>query len=1264
MEKKRFDFFKKITHLQLRSIHSKILLLLLFCVVLSSALIGIICIAEFSSVLRDTAENNMILNCEREADTINLSLEKVEEQIETVRHFAETALKDPSILSSAEERALFITEFEAVGKNHAQSAEGVIGVFAVFNTEALHLQGLSEPFGFCFQANEDGVFSKAPTFDFEAGTTAPDWYRVPFEGKASCWLESAPQARGNAQMAYIAPILLPNGVCIGIVGASCDISLIKNAAMEFSIFETGFAFLLNSDNSVLYHPNVPSGASRLEDRPEFEAIEGKDELADEDVELFSYRHNGERRYLSCVALRNGKKLCVSASRSEIFVRQSSLVLTTFFIIAVTICLTAIAATLFTRRLTRPITALNAAAREMLEGNLDTEIVATTADEIGELTRILNRARERLKFQISDLYNEAHHDGLTGIPNKTAFRDIEQKIDRQIAYGTASFVVAVLDVNRLKVTNDFFGHAAGDELLRSVGNHLKATFDPQSVFRIGGDEFALLLQGKNTEENRAIIERCVSKIPDIRLPHFPEVQVSCAIGIATYEKERDTRLNDTLLRADRLMYHDKGESKRRIALEGGKGIKQLQTEKFLEFLSVLNQSTEDYLFLYEIEGDKAHFFGKILERYKIECGEDSTVSMKQMADAIYPADRSTFLEGIREIIDGTKEEHDANYRLLLPDGNAVWLNCRGRVIKADDGQPFLLIGRLSDTILRPLYNSITGLFNRNRFLRDMQEQNAPNFSAFMLVDIDNMSNINLRLGRLKGDEALRLMTRALEESFPLHRIYHMEKDRFAVLLNTTDEEHIKERFTAMLSVLKGEFTASAAVVPYDEVLYADENSIYEYANNLLKESKAKKSGSIVFFTRDDFQKKISSIDLLAEMRQSIDNNFEGFFVVYQPKIAANGYTVSGAEALLRYRSPSRGVVSPAEFIPLLERTRLINKVGLFVCDTALRKCKEWRETIPNFRMAVNFSTIQLLEDETDERVLNMLYDHGLPGNALTIELTESIQLESAEVAEAFERFRAEGIHIAIDDFGTGYANLAYLKNIHADEIKIDRIFIKDIKESSYNFTVIGNILDFAKKNGFHVCLEGVETPEELSILESLGADTLQGYLFDKPIDPEIFIERYIENPAPGWSFIPELARYKEASNFMHFDSKYILSNVHVGLWVIHIDEERGVRKFYADDCMRELLGVDANTTPEECYAHWYSRIAPGHETVVNAMVKAMAEEKTVQQALYPWLHPTLGEVIFRCTGKCVRSENGVTVFEGFHRNLSELDNTYTYLEDKP
>ena len=195
-------------------------------------------------------------------------------------------------------------------------------------------------------------------------------------------------------------------------------------------------------------------------------------------------------------------------------------------------------------------------------------------------------------------------------------------------------------------------------------------------------------------------------------------------------------------------------------------------------------------------------------------------------------------------------------------------------------------------------------------------------------------------------------------------------------------------------------------------------------------RAKKQGSILeFFSIQDYEEWFSYLELQDEMRHAIENGFEGFSLFYQPQIDSNSYEMIGAEALLRYESARQGKILPAQFIPLLEETGMICQVGYWVLETALKKCVEWRKKIKNFHISVNISYIQLKQENIGDLVLQCLTASGLPGEALTLELTESIQLEEyPHFNRIFYQWAKAGIQIALDDFGTGYA----LSLIHISE----------------------------------------------------------------------------------------------------------------------------------------------------------------------------------------------------------------------------------------
>lgn len=251
-------------------------------------------------------------------------------------------------------------------------------------------------------------------------------------------------------------------------------------------------------------------------------------------------------------------------------------------------------------------------------------------------------------------------------------------------------------------------------------------------------------------------------------------------------------------------------------------------------------------------------------------------------------------------------------------------------------------------------------------------------------------------------------------------------------------------------------------------------------------------------------------LLEELKRSVEQGFPGFFLQYQPQIECVEYELFGLEALLRFRSAERGVIPPDKFIPLLESTGLMVPVGGWVLETAMRQCAAWREQLPGVHISVNVSYIQLLQPEFADRVLALLEQTGLPGSALTLEITESMQLQDYRYFNrVFCRLQKQGVRISIDDFGTGYSSLSYLKLISIDEIKIDRCFISRIQHSAYNYRLVSNMIELARSARIRVCCEGLETEQEFLVLKELHPDLIQGYLFAKPYDQAQFERRFID-----------------------------------------------------------------------------------------------------------------------------------------------------------
>ena len=539
---------------------------------------------------------------------------------------------------------------------------------------------------------------------------------------------------------------------------------------------------------------------------------------------------------------------------------------------------------------------------------------------------------------------------------------------------------------------------------------------------------------------------------------------------------------------------------------------------IEFLRTLNESTDDYLFLWDIKLDQFWYFGNISEHYALQDMGRPYCTPDEILKIVYPKDKDALLEDLEQVASGQNDIHNMEYRWLDRDGNVVWISCRGKARLDNNGCPYTMIGRVSDTALRHKVDSMTGMFNKIKMSEDLQEIVSSGKAGFLvLLGVDNLKDINIQYGRECGNQVLKKAAKVLEDvtGNPL-QIYRLDGDCFAIHLSLETNEEVQAVYEEVQNRLQDVCTVSAGAVSYEELLIKDSGIVYQYAEDALDKAKKAGKNTLVFFSVDDFNQKIFQLELLQELKNSVKNGCEGFSLYYQPQVEAKSYKLFGAEALLRYESPTRGRVFPDDFIPLLEETGLICTVGLWVIETALKDCKKWRETNPDFHVSVNVSYVQLKQKDIAERVMEILNESGLPGEVLTLEVTESMQLqEFTYLNKIFYKWKKAGVEISVDDFGTGYSSLAYLKSLKIDEIKIDRCFVSGIQFSAYNCRLLSNMLELARSSQIRVCCEGVEVEEEMKVLEGLRTNLMQGYLFAKPCDKEEFERLYIQNGVPEY-----------------------------------------------------------------------------------------------------------------------------------------------------
>ena len=281
---------------------------------------------------------------------------------------------------------------------------------------------------------------------------------------------------------------------------------------------------------------------------------------------------------------------------------------------------------------------------------------------------------------------------------------------------------------------------------------------------------------------------------------------------------------------------------------------------------------------------------------------------------------------------------------------------------------------------------------------------------------------------------------------------------------------------------------------------------EYASHSLKYAKKLGRNRIVFFSRAILEQEMRSLELVELLRESIERQFEGFELVYQPQIAVDTRHVVGAEALARWTCTKYGPVSPGEFIPPVGAERAhhpLRQVGI----PGGRSTSAGMDVKAGLilKSVLNLSYLQVVSNSMVPFINNTLEAAGYcPPANLTVEFTESCMIrENARIRAVFESIRNLGIRIAMDDFGTGYSSLGMLKNSPADVVKIDRTFVRDILTSQFDATFIHFVVALCHDVNIKVCLEGVEREEEFDRVRSMGLDFIQGFLFGKPVPPDVF-----------------------------------------------------------------------------------------------------------------------------------------------------------------
>ena len=515
------------------------------------------------------------------------------------------------------------------------------------------------------------------------------------------------------------------------------------------------------------------------------------------------------------------------------------------------------------------------------------------------------------------------------------------------------------------------------------------------------------------------------------------------------------------------------------------------------------------------------------------------------ELIVPPESRSEIEGIFQRLfesEHTKQNVNDN---ITKKGEIITCDWQNTTIKKEGGAAMGILSMVQNITLQQraekqlwkyaFYHQLTDLPNRTLFLAWLKQfavrslWDEGNLFAILYLDLNRFQLVKYSMGQQVANELLlavaeRLQTcwaesEELEQIPKINSIAHVGADEFALLLENIQSErdaidiaeNIQQQLSAPFKLNGCElFTDSSIGIVLSSVNYQQPEQLLQAAETAMNHAKGLGKSCYAVFNTSMQERAARPLHLDADLRRALEN--KEFQVYYQPILSLINHQIIGFEALVRWLHPDRGLISPAEFIPLAEESSLIIPLGAWVLREATSQIMAWQQKFPAnppLSISVNVSAVQLVQPCFVERIDRLLKETGINPLSLKLEITETAVMENAKsVTNVLEYLKDRGIHLSIDDFGTGYSSLSYLHTFPFDTLKIDRAFVSRMSVDPKNLEIIRTIIILAHNLGMDLVAEGIETIEQLDQLQELQCEHGQGYLFSRPVDSEA-AERLLE-----------------------------------------------------------------------------------------------------------------------------------------------------------
>ncbi len=690
----------------------------------------------------------------------------------------------------------------------------------------------------------------------------------------------------------------------------------------------------------------------------------------------------------------------------------------------------------------------------------TELDNKNTDLEQALSRIKHSQRE-ITRQNRELQVLATRDPLTGLLNRRSLFEGFATLLSEAYYEDEILSCIMLDIDHFKLVNDRFGHAAGDTVIKLLAKILTETARSNDlVGRYGGEEFCIVLPGVNEQQAAYIAERMRLVVDKVKrdestgaIPFTASFGVSCVAG----GKTTPEFIIDL---ADKALYHAKESGRNQVTR-----------------WSVVEHS-----------GNTA--------KHKVQDTVQETPPIISEPELLSDSDTT-------EITTEQQLHHRiAELEALICTQSAQGVTATNK--SSDFPNQIVLIDRITQGIERS-----SRLNSR---------------IAVLFIDIDTLQVIRNTQGEVAAEKLVKLLAARLKTTLRSTdtvaidgaenigvSVSHVNSGEFAVLLTDMQNEEsatwiIQRLFASLNEPVQLEGTEVFLDARVGASMYPDDGKdpdiLLTNASLALREAKATLGRDVcLYYSKEMNLRSKTQLRMEGELHRALERN--ELFIEYQPVVSMKTGRIASFEALLRWRHPELGLVSPEDFISIAENAGLIENIGSWVLENACRQLKAWQIAgHDHLTMAVNFSAVQLRKPELAERVLSTVEQVGILPTSLTIEITESALIQNFETAEStINALSRAGMRISLDDFGTGYSSLSYLKHFPIDVVKIDKSFLHDFPDHAHDTAIVSAIIAMVHSLGLHVIAEGVEVDRQLQVLQDLRCDSIQGYLFSKPISRE-------------------------------------------------------------------------------------------------------------------------------------------------------------------